>query len=67
MMGYAPIDSIAHKPEKVSQQERVGKDDIQRDLGSSKDHTSGICEEGPNMSVEGKVLSYLDVAKKGLV
>jgi len=67
VMGYTTIDSIAHKPEKSSQQERVGKDDIQRDLCSSGSHTSGMSEEGPSASVESKVLSYLDVAKKGLV
>ena len=45
----------------------VGKDDIQGDLCSSGDRTSGMGEDGTSASVKGKVLSYLDVAKKGSV
>src|SRR6056300_698769 len=45
VMGYVPVESIAHKPEKVSQQERVGKGNIQGDFVSSNNLTSGGCED----------------------
>ena len=66
-MGYAPVETIAHKPEKVSQQERVGKGVIQGDFVSSNILASGGCEGELETSVKSKELTYLDVVKKGML